>query len=151
MMDATYLKKFDKTTVNNMEIVQAVLSEAGGIIDSSLFPLIEAAETGDFEVMAEIYEMFAFGSHGVTPNFPIALRYCTKLHAVGLKSEQPPLISEGLNNFAYLYHNFGKEEQAHTAFLTAFKYMVAHLEPKEWDKQIVNLVVEYVNNIDENP
>ena len=148
-MEYKYLNEFNKTSVDNMEAVQAIISETGAIIDSKLLPLIDEAEKGDFEVMAEVYEMFAFGNHGVMPHFEMALRYCTRLHEVGLKANNKELIAEGLNNLAYLYHNFGKEEEAHDAFLEAFKYMVAHLEPQEWDKQIVNLVTDYVNGLDE--
>lgn len=149
-MEYTYLKDFNKTTVDNMDTVQAVISETGAMVDSTLFPLIEEAEKGDFMAMVEIYEMFAFGEHGVTQNYEMALRYCNKLHQVGLESDKKILVSTGLNNLAYLYHNFGKEEEAHDAFFEAFKYMVANLEPQEWDKQIVNLVTEYVKGLEEN-
>ena len=102
------------------------------------------------QLLAEVYEMFAFGNHGVKPNFELAHRYCIKLHEVGLESNSKELIAEGLNNLAYLYHNFGREQEAHDAFFKAFKYMVAKLEPQEWDIQIVNLVTEYINTLEQN-
>lgn len=149
-MEYKYLNDFSKTSVDNMEAVQSVISETGAIIDSKLFPLIDEAEKGDFGAMAELHEMFTYGFNDIKPNYELAMRYCTKLRQFNASSNDPSIISEGLNAQAYLYHNFGKEEEAHDAFLEAFKYMVAHLEPHEWDKQIVNLVTEYVNGLEEN-
>ena len=144
-----YLKDFDKTSVDDMEAVQAVIYETGAIIDSKLFPLIDEAEKGDFGAMAELYDMFTFGVNDIRPNYELAMRYCTKLRDFHASSNDASVISEGLNAQAYLYHFFGKEDLAHNAFLEAFKYMVAHLEPQEWEKQIVNLVTEYVNGLEE--
>ena len=43
--------------------------------------------------------------------------------------------------------DFGREQEAHDAFFKAFEYMVAKLEPQEWDIQIVNLVHCELNNL----
>ena len=147
-MKYTYLEKFDKTSIDDMEAVQAVISETGSMLDSKLFPLIDEAEKGDFGAMAELYEMFTYGNNDILPNYELAMRYCTKLIEKNSSSNDHDLISEGLNARAYLYHNFSKDDLAHDAFLEAFKYMVANLEPHLWDKQIVNLVTDYVNGIE---
>lgn len=144
-MEFIYLKKFAKTSVDDMEAVQEVVKVAGGLIDAALFPLIDAAEQGDYGAMAELWEMFVRGTNKVKPNYNLAMRYWSRLQQHNLKTEDPVVISEGLNNYAYLHHDFDKMEEATQAFIEAFRYMVTHLEPKDWDKQVIQLVAENID------
>ena len=139
-MDYIYLENFTKTKVDNMELVQAALQETSAIVDVKLFPLIEGAEKGGYAEMAELFEMFCYGKNNVTPNYEMAYRYCSRLQEENLQSDNPEVISEGLNAIAYMENTFGNIEAAKEAFLTAFKYMVSKLEPENWDKQIIQLV-----------
>lgn len=143
-MKYTYLENFTKTSVDNMESVQEVITTTGAIVDSKLFPLIDEAEKGDFGAMAELYEMFTFGENDVTPNYKMALRYWTKLHFSNIDSEDKAIISEGLNNHVYLHLQFDKMEEATESLEKAFKFMVTHFEAHEWDAQLIKLMAENI-------
>lgn len=139
-MNFTYLENFTKTTVEDMAKVQEAIKSAGVVIDSKLFPVIEEAENGDFGAQAELYEMFAFGENGVTPNYEMAYRYWEKLKARNEESGDKELISESLNNLAFLHLQFDKMAIARDSFIEAFTYMVSNLEPHLWERQMIELM-----------
>ena len=143
-MNYTYVKDFDKSTVDDMTKVQAVINETGAIIDASLFPLIEEAETGDFGALAELFEMFAYGFSDVTPNYKLGLRYWTKLNEIVHRdmSDDLEIVANTYNTYAYMQSEFGNIEEANKAFLVAFQYMVANLHPSAWDEKIIGYVSE---------
>lgn len=139
-MEFTYLENFTKTSVDDMEKVQEALKSSSVIIDSKFFPLIEEAENGDFGAQAELYEMFSFGENGVTPNYEMAHRYWEKLKERNEESGDKELISESLNNLAFLHFQFDKMGIARDSLLEAFTYMVSNLEPHLWERQIMELM-----------
>lgn len=144
-VELRYLDKFTKTIIENMESVQEVIKKSGSVIDAKLLSLIDEAEKEDFGAMAELYDMFAFGTNGVERNYDMALYYWSKLHRDNSKDGDPELISEGLNNLAFLHIDFDKMALARGSVLEAFTYMVKNLECHLWERQIIAL---FYNNMD---
>ena len=141
-MDYTYIEDFSKTSVDNMEVVQAALAETSTVVDTKLFPLIEEAENGNFLAQAELFEMFVYGNHDITPDYQMAKRYFEKVQAANIESQDPVRIAEGLKAAARMHYHFDKLWLASSAYMECFKYTVANLEPNDWDSEVIKVVAD---------
>ena len=141
-MDYSYIENFSKTSVDDMELVQAALRETGAVVDTKLFPLIEEAENGNFLAQAEIQEMFTYGYNDVTPNYELAKRYIEKIQAANMESQDPIRIAEGLKAVAKMHYQFDEMWLASDAFMECFQYTVKHLEPNDWDSEVIKVVAD---------
>jgi hypothetical protein len=141
-MNYSYLKGFYKTTVDDMAVVQKVLKETNSVLDAKLFPHIEEAENGNFEMMAELYEMFVHGQNDIKPNYALAKYYSKKIHAISVTENPPEAIAESLKMIAMMHYKFGELELASEAFLECFTYYVTNLAVSEWDSEVIKLVAD---------
>lgn len=140
-MKFLYLKDPPKNTIF-IDTVQAALKETGAIVDSKLLPIIEHAELGNFEAMADLYEMFVYGHNNVKPNYEMAKRYAYQLFDDSLESGDPAVIFEGLKSLAYMHSEFNETELSNQAFFKCFSYMVNNIEPINWDVDLVQTLAK---------
>jgi len=150
-MEYSYLDDFSKTSVGDIEAIQAVLKETGAIVDAKLFSLIEEAENGNFLAQAELYEMFVYGFNDVTPNYNLAKRYFERLQFSNLQSNDPIRIAEGLKAKAKMHYEFNELWLASDAFMECFKYTVTNLEPNDWDSEVIKVVADNIEDYQDDP
>lgn len=141
-MKYTYIENFSKTSVDDMELVQKVLTETGAILDSKLFPLIEEAEKGSYEIMAELFEMFTYGDNDIMPNYELAKRYSSRLHKANLELDNHKIIAEGLQAIATMHSQFNNLKEAEKALLECFIYTVTNLPLEQWNPQVIKVVAD---------
>ncbi|MEO1217602.1 MAG: hypothetical protein AAFY45_29005 [Bacteroidota bacterium] len=122
-MSFTYAFEYN-SKIENLEKLQAFLSDKGIMLDAKYLPVINMAENGDFQAMCEMCSLFAEGRDGVMSNYEMAKRYGQKIHEQNLASEDPVIILESLSNLAMLEAKFGNIEQSKTYFQESFNHMI---------------------------
>jgi hypothetical protein len=142
IMNFKYIENFEKTSVDNMELVQIALKETGAVVDTKLFPLIEEAEKGTYEIMAELFEMFCYGDNDIHPNYEMAKRYAEKLHQQNLEMGDHLITAQGLEAIAVMHNSFNNVSASSDYLLECFKYMVKNLPPEQWIKQVIKVVAD---------
>jgi len=105
------------------------------LIDSKLFPYIEEAESGSYEVMAELFEMFTYGDNDILPNYEFAKRYSSRLHSKNLEVNDPKMI-------ATMHNQFENYEEAAKVLLECFTYTVKNLPVEQWEPQVIKIFAE---------
>lgn len=150
-MDYSYIENFSKTSVDNMELVQTALKEAGTVVDTKLFPLIEEAENGNFLAQAELFEMFVYGNSDITPDYAMAKRYFEKIQTANVESKDPIRIAEGLKAAARMHYHFDKLWLASDAYMECFQYTVKNLEPNDWDSEVIKVVADNLEDYQDDP
>lgn len=141
-MKLKYIENFEKTSVENMELVQAALKETGAIVDTKLFPLIEEAEKGEYAPMAELFEMFCYGDNEIKPNYELAKRYAERLHKQNLEVDDHLITAQGLEAIAVMHNHFKNFSASSDSLLECFIFMVKNLPPQQWIKQVVKVVAD---------
>ena len=141
-MKFKYIESFSKTTVDDMQLVQTALKETGAIVDSKLFPLIEEAEKGSYEIMAELFEMFSYGDNDIQPNYEMAKRYAERLHQQNLEIGDHLITAQGLEAIAVMHNHFKNFTKSSETLLECFIYMVKNLPPEQWIHQVIKVVAD---------
>lgn len=148
-MNDKITKKYSLQTRKSMLIMNDLntakdILKAAGVVDVVLLPLFEKAVQGDHAALIDVCEYFTYGKNKVTPNFDIALHFWTKIHQLHQTINDPVLHSESLNSYAFIHLEFDRLEEATIAFLKAFQYMVSSLTPNNWDKDVLQMVIDNI-------
>lgn len=145
-MKFKYIESFSKTTVDDMQLVQTALKETRAIVDSKLFPLIEEAENGRYEIMAELFEMFCYGDNDIQPNYEMAKRYAERLHKQNLEIGDHLITAQGLEAIAVMHNHFKNFTKSSEILLECFIFMVKNLPTEQWIKQVIQIVSENLDD-----
>jgi len=137
-MTFEYLGENFKTQPENLSSVQEILSKGKDVlIDPKYLPVIEEAEKGDINALAEIAEAFANGVPGVKPNYTLAMYFALKIYAIDQKENNPAVIFNDLENLASIAATFEDWVEARKWQLEAVKHMVNNFEPEEWNQDAI--------------
>ena len=133
-MSFEYLDQNFKTQPEDMAIVQNLLStQTDVLLDPKYIPVIEEAEKGNLDAMAEIAEAFSNGAPGIKPNYELAMHFAQKIYEKDQEENDPEVILNDLQNFAAIAAQYEKWTEARKWQLKAVRFMVNNFEPEDWN------------------
>lgn len=131
-----YLDQNFKTKAQDMSIVQNLLSNQKGVfMDPKYLPVIEEAEKGNIDALAEMAEAFSNGLPGVKPNYELAMHFAKKIYEKDQLDNNSEVILNDLQNFAAISAQFEKWEEARKWQLKTVRFMVMNFDPESWNHE----------------
>ena len=112
-MDFKYVQN-NNSEIANLAMLQEILSNEKILLDSKYLPVMEQAENGDFNSIAEMATIFAEGVEGLIPNYNLAKRYTDMGLEIVKESGDPVSILEVLTNSAIIEAKFENHENSKT-------------------------------------
>ena len=110
-MDFKYVQN-NTSEIENITMLQEILSKEKILLDSKYLPVMEQAEKGDFNSIAEMATIFSDGAEGLKPNYSLAKRYTDMGLEIVKKSEDKVSILEVLTNSAIIEAKFDNHDNS---------------------------------------
>lgn len=120
MKELKYAKIY-KTQINDLAKLQAILAPHQILLDTNYLLLMEQAEEGDTNSLAELMEFFLEGTSTFKPNYELTARYAYKIFDLTTEMEDNTImLLEAYNNLIMVEAAFGHFEKSKELMKEAF-------------------------------